>query len=124
MKKIIIKQKENEDIKLARAIIKNLTMVLGNKFAYIVRSSPEVTFDIDENGISLKMITFKSPDEDDFIYVTNENIIVDLGGGDTQILAEVCGFEALVEIEERNLFRIDDNIRRYVAIRNSIFKKI
>ena len=124
MKKIIIKQKENEDIKLARAIIKNLTMVLGNKFTYIVRSSPEVTFDIDENGISLKMITFKSPDEDDFIYVTNENIIVDLGGGDTQILAEVCGFEAFVEIEERNLFKIEDNINRYIAIRNSIFRKI
>ena len=124
MKKIIIKQKENEDIKLARAIIKNLTMVLGNKFTYIVRSSPEVTFDIDEKGISLKMITFKSPDEDDFIYVTNENIIVDLGGGDTQILAEVCGFEAFVEIEESNLFKIEDNINRYIAIRNSIFRKL
>lgn len=124
MKKIIVKQKENEDIKLARAIIKNLTMVLGNKFTYIVRSSPEVTFDIDEKGIALKMITFKSPDKDDFIYVTNENIIVDLGGGDTQILAEVCGFEAFVEIEERNLFKIDDNINRYIAIRNSIFRKI
>ena len=124
MKKIIINQKENEDIKLARAIIKNLTMVLGNKFTYIVRSSPEVTFDIDEKGISLKMITFKSPDEDDFIYVTNENIIVDLGGGDTQILAEVCGFEAFVEIEERNLFKIEDNINRYIAIRNSIFRKM
>lgn len=124
MEKIIIKQKENEDIKLARAIIKNLTMVLGNKFTYIVRSSPEVTFDIDENGISLKMITFKSPDEDDFVYVTNENIIVDLGGGDTQILAEVCGFEAFVEIEERNLFKIEDNINRYIAIRNSIFRKL
>ena len=124
MKKVIIKQKENEDIKLARAIIKNLTMVLGNKFTYIVRSSPEVTFDIDENGISLKMITFKSPDEDDFVYVTNENIIVDLGGGDTQILAEVCGFEEFVEIEERNLFKIEDNINRYIAIRNSIFRKL
>ena len=124
MKKIIVKQKENEDVKLARAIIKNLTMVLGNKFTYIVRSSPEVTFDIDEKGISLKMITFKSPDEDDFIYVTNENIIVDLGGGDTQILAEVCGFEAFVEIEERHLFKIEDNINRYIAIRNSIFRKI
>ena len=124
MKKIIVKQKENEDIKLARAIIKNLTMVLENKFTYIVRSSPEVTFDIDEKGISLKMITFKSPDEDDFIYVTNENIIVDLGGGDTQILAEVCGFEAFVEIEERNLFKIEDNINRYIAIRNSIFRKM
>ena len=124
MKKIIIKQKEHEDITLARAIIKNLTMVMGNKFTYIVRSSPEVTFDIDEKGISLKMITFKSPDEDDFIYVTNENIIVDLGGGDTQILAEVCGFEAFVEIEERNLFKIEDNINRYIAIRNSIFRKL
>ena len=124
MKKVINKQKENEDIKLARAIIKNLTMVLGNKFTYIVRSSPEVTFDIDENVISLKMITFKSPDEDDFVYVTNENIIVDLGGGDTQILAEVCGFEAFVEIEERNLFKIEDNINRYIARRDSIFRKL
>ena len=124
MKKIVIKQKENEDVKLAREVIKNLTMVLGNKFAYIMRCTPEVTFDIDHKGIALKMITFKSPDEDDFIYITNENIIIDLGGGDTQILAEVCGFEAFVEIEERNLFKIEDNINRYIAIRNSIFRKL